>query len=323
MDIRKIQKTGGTFFVSLPHDWTKKNGIDRGSLVSILETENGRLIIDPKYELKKNIEVAEVVPSSYLKREIVGKYLLGYDVIRIEGKMRLPLETREEVRKTIQSLIGFEIVEEDANRILLQFLLEPALFTPDKILRREYLFVSSMHLDVTTALLEMNVDLANAVLKRDDEVDRLYFLLIRLLRTVILNPRLSEKMGLSLIDCLDYRMIATYVEAIGDYASQIARNIIEFSKVSIPSDVLHCIKKVSDTVYNMHQNAMQALTSKTYDPIDAVTQGNLEVQSYLDEVKKLSVVEQPEVASFVSSISFSLSRICDASIDIADIVLPR
>ncbi len=83
MDLRKIQKTGGTFFVSLPHNWTKKNGVEKGSVVSVRETENGRLIIDPKYELKKDIEIAEVFPSVYLKREIVGKYLLGFDIIKI------------------------------------------------------------------------------------------------------------------------------------------------------------------------------------------------------------------------------------------------
>jgi phosphate uptake regulator len=323
MELRKIQKTGGTFFVSLPHDWAQKNGVDKGSLVSVIEAENGRLLIDPKYELKKNIEVAEVAPSSYLKREIVEKYLLGFDIIKIEGRTRLPPETNEEVRKTIQGLIGLEIVEEDVNRIVLQFLLEPALFTPDKILRREYLFASSMHMDVTTALLEKNINLADAILKRDDEVDRLYFLLIRLLRTMILNPRLSEKMDLSLIDCLDYRMIATYVEAIGDYASQIARDIIEFFHVTVSSDILHFIKQASDAAYNMHKNAIQALISRTYDSIDAVAKKNLEVQTYLNEIKKLSVGVQPDESAFVSSISFSLRRICDASIDISDIVLPR
>ena len=75
MDLRKIQKTGGTFFVSLPHDWTEKNGVDKGTLVSVIETENGNLLINPKYELEKKIEIAKIEPSQYLKREIVGKYL--------------------------------------------------------------------------------------------------------------------------------------------------------------------------------------------------------------------------------------------------------
>ena len=323
MDLRKVQETGGTFLISLPRGWAQRNGVDRGSLVSVIETDNGRLIIDPKYELKKNVEAAELSPSPYLRREITGKYLLGFDVIKIVGKTRLPPETSERVRETIQGLIGLEIVEEDADKIVLQFLLEPALFTPERILRREYLFASSMHKDVMTSLFERDVSLASAVLKRDDEVDRLYLLLVRLLRTVLQNPRLSEKMGVSMIDCLDYRMIASHVEAIGDHSCKIALDVVEFSRVSIPEDVSHYIRQVSDTAYGMHETAMQAVFSKTYGSIDAVAKGRLEVQSRLDEVEKLLVEAQPEVAAFVSSVSFSLRRICDASADIADIVLPR
>lgn len=323
MDLRKIQKTGGTFFVSLPHKWTQKNGIDRGSLVSVIEAENGRLIIDPKYELKKSIEVAEVAPSSYLNREIIGKYLLGFDIIKIEDRERLPSETHEEVRKTIQGLMGLEIVEEDANRILLQFLLEPSAFTPDKILRREYLFASSMHTDVISAFSESNVTLADVILKRDNEVNRLYLLLVRLLRTVIGSPQIIEKMGLSPIDCLDYRMIATHVEAIGDHACQIARDIIMFSQVSVPDKILQNIKQISVIVYNMHMNAMQAWISKSYSLIDAVTKGSLEAQPHFEMVKKLLTGRRPELDAFVSSVSSCLSKMRDASVDISDIVLPK
>ena len=323
MDFRKVQETGGTFYVSLPRGWAQKNGITKGSLVSIVETKNGRVMVDAKYELDKSLEVALISPSSYLKREIMGKYLLGFDVIRVEGGTRLPPETSEEVRDTIRGLTGLEIVEEDANRIVLQFLLEPQLFTPDRILRREYLFASGMHKDVLTAFLERNTDLSNAVLKRDDEVDRLYFLIVRLLRTLLSNPRLSEKMDLSMIDCLDYRMIASFIEAIGDDACRIARDVIEYSGVPVGDDVLGYVKQISNRVYSMHEKAMQAVFSRTYELIDAVLKESVEIKSCLGEVEKLLAVGQPRTTTFVSSVNFSLSRIRDASIDIVDTILPR
>ncbi len=323
MDFRKVQETGGTFYVSLPRDWAQRNGIAKGSLVSIVESKNGRVMIDAKYELEKTLETAVVAPSPYLRREIMGKYLLGFDVIRVEGGARLPSGTSEEVRDTIRGLTGLEIVEEDANRIVLQFLLEPQLFTPDRILRREYLFASGMHKDVVAALLERDTDLANAVLKRDDEVDRLYFLIVRLLRTVLANPRLSEKMGLSMIDCLDYRMVASFIEAIGDDACRIARDVIEFSGVPVSEDVLGYVKRISDTAYGMHEKAMQAVFSRTFELIDAVLRDGAEVRSYLGEVEKLLAGGQPRATAFVSSVSFSLSKIRDASVDIADTVMPK
>jgi phosphate uptake regulator len=130
-------------------------------------------------------------------------------------------------------------------------------------------------------------------------------------------------MEVSLIDCLDYRMIASHIEAIGDHACKIARDIIEFSNVSIPEDISHYILDVSNITHNMHETAMQAVFSKTYGPIDAVAENRLKAQTIIDKVKTLLVEQNPEVSSFVSSVNFSLNRICDASVDIADIVLPR
>ena len=71
------------------------------------------------------------------------------------------------------------------------------------------------------------------------------------------------------------------------------------------------------------RSAMQALISKNCGPIGAVIEGNLKIQTYLDEIKKRLIEKQPEVAEFVSVINSSLRKICDASVDISDIVLPR
>ena len=61
-----------------------------------------------------------------------------------------------------------------------------------------------MHRDAVTDLIEGDVHLAKNVVARDDEVNRLYFLLVRILRTFIQNPGLSEKLEILPIDCLDY-----------------------------------------------------------------------------------------------------------------------
>jgi len=92
MELRKIQKTGGgTYLVFLPKDWAEKKGLDKGSLVEISERVNGRLTIDPQYNLEKVPQVATIKPTSYLNREIIGMYLLGNDIIRVEAKERISL----------------------------------------------------------------------------------------------------------------------------------------------------------------------------------------------------------------------------------------
>ena len=217
MELRKIQRTGGgTFLVSLPKDFAEKNGFVRGTLVAVSEGVNGRLIIDPRYHLEKEPMVMVIKPTPNTEREIIGGYLLGSDIIKVEAKNRISPQIREDVKRALSSLIGLEIIEEDYSQIVMQCLLEPSAFPPEKILRRESAIASSMHRDAITALIENDVSLAKNVVSRDDDVDRMYFLLVRILRTLIQNPRLEDKLGILPIDCLDYRLGASFVELIAD-----------------------------------------------------------------------------------------------------------
>ena len=90
MNLRKIQRTsGGTFFVCIPKDWAEKNGLDRGAVVSVTETADGPLVINPKYNVERTPQVAVITPSPLLDRVIIEKYLLGYDIIHVQAKERI------------------------------------------------------------------------------------------------------------------------------------------------------------------------------------------------------------------------------------------
>jgi len=323
LEFRRVQEVGGTCFMSLPKDWTQKVGVSKGSVLAVLETQNGCLTIYPRYDLQKSSEPAIVFPSTHLQREITGKYLLGTDTILIQGKGRLSSETSEIVRKTARRLVGLEIVEEDSGKILLQCLLDPSSFPPEKVLRREYLFAAGMHQDALTSLCEYDANLAKVVVERDDEVDRLYFLLVRLLRTQVLNPHLSDKMGIPLIDCLDYRLVATYVESIGDWAARLARHTIEFSKTRLPEEILTLLCQVGEASFQIHDTAMKAIFSKDLNLVSEVLQRNEKVRSFLKAFEISLSGKTPEIFAYSSSIATALENIADYGVDLADIVMPR
>ena len=245
MDLRKIQRTsGGTFFVCLPKDWAEKTGLDRGAVVSVNETADGTLVINPKYNLERNPQTAVVTPSSLLDRVIIEKYLLGFDIIKVQAKDRISPLDRERVKHASTRLVGLEIVEENHSKIVMQCLLEPSTFPPQKILRREYSIVSGVHRDAVAALLEGDMELAKNVVARDNEVNRLYFLLVRVLRTVIQNPGLSDKLGILPIDCLDYRLAASLVESIGDHSASIGETVIKLGGAKIGANLSELILKL-------------------------------------------------------------------------------
>ena len=325
MTLRKLQRTGGgTFFVCLPKEWAERLGLKRGSVVSVTETAEGRLVVDPKYDAERAPQVVTLEPSALLDREIVGKYLLGYDVIRIEAKGHITTEQRELVKQAVRRLVGLEIIEEDYRSIVMQCLLEPASLSPERILRREYNFAAGMHRDAITALIEGDVHLGGNVTARDDEVNRLYFLLVRILRTVIRDPRLSERLKVSPIDCLDYRLVASFVEGIGDQSVQIAEMLNSLKDVKLGTDVSQVLQRLHNTVFNTHEDALKALFDHDIDLAESIRNTRDEIRKLTREVETHAKNEQDvNIVGVVVAAAASLGKIYELGVDIADLVMPK
>ena len=324
MDLRKIQRTsGGTFFVCVPKDWAERNGLDRGSIVSVTETADGQLAVNPKYGVERAPQVAVIKPTPLLDREIVEKYLLGYDIIQVEAKERISPANRERVKQASSRLVGLEIIEENYSKIVMQCLLEPSTFPPQKILRREYSIASGMHRDAVTALIESDVHLAKNVVARDNEVNRLYFLLVRILRTVIQNPGLSEKLVILPIDCLDYRLTASLVESIGDQSACIGEKVIKLGGAKIAEKLSQLVLKFHTVVYESHENAINAVFSRNVSMAESVRSEGEKVEAMFHEIET-AIRDQPaEVGPHILAVASSINRIYDNSLDIADLVMPK
>jgi len=325
MALRKLQRTGGgTFFVCLPKEWAERLNMKRGSVVSVAETAEGRLVIDPKYDIARTPQIVTLEPNALLDREIVGKYLLGYDVIRIEAKEHITAEQRELVKQAVRRLVGLEIIEEDYKSIVLQCLLEPASLSPERILRREYNFAASMHRDAVTALIEGDVHLGGNVTARDDEVNRLYFLLVRILRTVIRDPRLSERLKISPIDCLDYRLVASFIEGIGDQSVQIAETADSLKGMKLGEEVSLVLQRLHNAVFNAHEDALKALLCHDIGMAESIRDKRGEIKKLTREIETHAKNEQDvNIVGVVVSTVASLGRIYELGVDIADLVMPR
>ncbi len=98
---RKIQQTPtGTFFVCLPRDWANESGLKKGVQVNLEVTSDGKLLVDPKNAVEPEPKVATLGVGPFLGREIVGRYLLGYDTINIEARDRIDAAARNIVKST-------------------------------------------------------------------------------------------------------------------------------------------------------------------------------------------------------------------------------
>lgn len=323
-EIRKVQRTpSGTFFVCIPKAWARRYGLKRGDIVAVSETSDGRLLIDSKYGVEPSPRTIVLRPEPYLSREIVAKYLLGFDIIRVEAEKRISFEMREAVKNTVSRLIGLEIVEEDYSGIVLQCLLDPSGFPPEKILRRGYAIAAGMHRDVINALVDGDLHLAKSVIARDDEVNRLYFLLVRILRTVIQNRRLSEKLGIRQIECLDYRLAASLVEAIGDECVRAALKTLELKGTKLTEDLKELLVDFHMVCFEAHKKALKAFFTGDIDLAENVKGMREKVEKALANIEKVARAQSLDVVPHILAVASILRQIYEHSVDIADLVMPK
>jgi len=213
---RRLQRIGSSILVSLPKEWVVANKLDKSSQVEIETTQNN-LSITTQQSKKPTKEVEIPYPLSKedsIVANITGAYLLGYDLIRIKGKSTISIKDRENIRASMRSLVGIEIIDEDAKTITTQILLDESSVNPQKILKRMNSIAQGMFIDVLDML--QNPDQLASVVDRDSEINRQYFLLVRLIRSAIVDKRLAATFNLEDMDILDYRLAANIIENAGD-----------------------------------------------------------------------------------------------------------
>jgi phosphate uptake regulator len=292
-------------------------------MVGISEAADGKLIVDARYGAEPSPRTAVLEPGPHLGREIIGKYLLGFDVVRVEGRERLGFEVREAVKNTVSHLVGLEIVEEDHSGIVLQCLLEPSGFPPEKILRRGYAIAAGMHRDVVNAFVEGDVQLAKSVMARDDEGNRLYFLLVRILRTIIQNPSLSEKLGVGPIECLDYRLAASLVEAIGDECVRAAQKTVELDGLKLSRDLGKLFMGLQTVCFTAHEEALNAFLSGNINMAEKVRSTRDKVDKEFANIEELAQAEALDVVPQILAVASFLRQIYEHSVDISDLAVPK
>ena len=322
MELRKLQRTpDGTYLVTIPKAWAKRVGLEAGSVVSYEERQDGRLLLSPKIDEERAPLEVVLDASPFVRREIIERYLLGYDIIRVQSKDNFSPEIRDEVRRTTKRLVGIEVLEEDSRMIVLQCLIEPSLLNPERILRRLEMLSMPMQLDAVQSFVSSNGELSKGVVERDEEVDRWYFLLVRLVRAAIADTYLLEKIKVSSVDCLDYRLLASYIETFADYSVTIAENTQ--MNVQLTKEEQMLLDKIGLAVNAMYKDAVGSVLSRDLKLASSVAPQFKETKKQLAAAEaKVAGSSRPLVNHLVAVI-IALNRMCEISVDISDLTITR
>jgi phosphate uptake regulator len=322
-ETRKIQQTPtGTFFVCLPRDWANESGLKKGVEVNLEVTSDGKLLVDPKNAAEPEPKVATLGVGPFLGREIVGRYLLGYDTINIEAKDRIDANARKIVKSTTSSLAGLEIVEETICKISLQSISQqPFGFLPEKILQRNHGLVAGMIRDVSNSFINSDSELAKSVVSRDNESNRLYFLLVRTLRTIIQNPRLSDKLGITPIECLDYRLAASLIEGVGDACVQFASNTLALNGIKLSEELRKLLCELQAACSEANEQALKSFLNKDISLAENVRNLREKIESTYANIERVAKESSVDLMPQTLAAVGFLRQIYERSVDMADLVV--
>lgn len=327
MERRKVQLTGGsTYTVSIPKGWANENQIEAGTEVSFYP-EGDSLLLIPRSD-EAPIEGRLDISSLYgreLTRAVVTMYVSGYDIIRLEAD-KIAADQRRSIRDATKGLVGLEVVEETGSDVVLQDLLDSAQLSVHNAVTRMRLIAVTMLADAVVSVIANDDDLAADVIERDDDVDRLWFMVSRVFRSTLRNPSTTGEIDMARELCFDYHSSARQLERIADHAVKIAKHSLELDP--IPSAVADAIEALHTDAAAIVEEAMDALLETDSEGATRLANQAREDVHSIDEHTRIvddriRQLDDAHQAQLLGLIVDSLSRSADYGGNIAETALQK
>ncbi len=311
---RKVYLSGGrSYIVTLPKGWVEKNGLKAGDYVRmeisdkaiVLSVENGRE--------KRTVSLdAKDLCRDCLMRRIVAYYLAGYDSVRVKIYNE---EHRRAVSLVSDMLIGMEIIEDLGKEIVLEIFIDPERFRVDYIIERIGKMCLTMLSDFKNLLKTLDGFVYSSIVMRENEIDRLHFLALRLLKSEI-SGRFE--------DLLEYRTVVRALERISDHCVKMSDSLMNV-KISL-NGLVDIVERCEDIL----KLTMKSFCQKDSDLADEVIKS---VEGFYELEERYSNImvdvledfwrkkESIEKSANIRIILDSLSRIAGYCSDIAEAVI--
>ena len=224
METRKAQLTGGsTFTVSLPKQWANDIDLETGDTIRLFPRDR-TLIIQPAENVTDRwaieVDVGDRSPAE-IQRTVEALYTTGFNSMTLSSARGIAEDSRM-IRAVARKFIGLETIESTDKTVTLQSLLDSATVSIEQSTVQLTQVALAMHEDAIEALLSGDDELADRVVERDDQVDRLYAMVTRHFQRSLVDLQETEELSLDQSTLYDHQTTARQLERIGDHAEKIA-----------------------------------------------------------------------------------------------------
>jgi phosphate uptake regulator len=313
-ELRRLQRSGGSLVISLPHAWARALGLKKGDALEVV-AEGRALLLRP---WGKGERGRRQISLSYRPgqdraffNELVAAYLDGYTDIRVSAHGGLSPTARQMIRNLTSKLLGLEVVEENSE-VQLRVMADASGLAPEQALRRMHVSTQRMKEWAVAGLLGRREEALRAV-EEDEVVDRLYFYLVRLLRAAAFDAGLAVSLDLSPLKLLDFRVASQLLESIGDKAVALARE----RPLPSPSALEASLAELTKLLTRGQEQAFSAFLSRDMG-------ATIAVHELHEQVKKLagSLLASPGAAPELAVACSLMLDMAGLWTDLADLAGP-
>ncbi len=327
MEIRKVQLTGGSSYVlTLPKEWVRSLNIKKNDSLGLIAQPDGTLVVttrttEARPQRNKEIKAEDVKEPAHLFRILIGAYIMGYSTITLRAPGRMPAQVRDTVVKFAQMTIGPEVMEESASSITVKDLLNPAEMPFDKTIRRMHILVRTMHEDAFTSMEKRDRALAEDVLRRDSDINRLNWLAARQHSIMLSDTTLARRMGISLEDAVHYFLIARILERIGDHGVRISRGVLQLMEKRLEKDLQSLLMQANAVSLELLNASLEGWFRRDIRFANRSLDGLPSLLAKCDQINQAAQHVKSTHSIPVTDIAESIRRTGEYSADIAELVI--
>src|SRR3989344_103595 len=146
---RSVQEIGKSLLITLPKAWTRLLKIRKGSVVKIMISEHGNLMIAPEFVEKGGAKGAEeakeaIIPfDGHFQRRFFREYYGGSEKIVLMAQQEMHEERRKELYSFLKRFMNVQIIDEAKNKVTIKcFKIEE--LSIEECLRRMHFLLLSM-----------------------------------------------------------------------------------------------------------------------------------------------------------------------------------
>jgi phosphate uptake regulator len=326
MELRKVQLTGGSSLtVTLPKSWTEKVDLEAGDVVGCSEQPDGSLAVHPHAKGEREVDTyqlrADGQDADSVFRQVISAYLNGFDAVAVTSADSITPEARDAVQRAKTRVMGLEVIEEDMASITVQDFLDPKQFHVDKALRRMQMLTQTMQQEANDLLADPDERTRESVRERDDEVDRLFWLVSKQFHALLRDVSYADEMELSPTQALNFLLVARLCERTADHANRVAGEAVKIPRTAEREDFLTEMAQTWRRSTALFTDAVDTFRHHDAEEADRIIREANAFQDEQAELLKRSTDFGSEAVAHLAFIIESIGRTAAYAANIAELAI--